>query len=103
MTVLCGVAVAREDMPRMLAVMKLVPIVLVVYIIGIAMRKSGPVGKYISYFYLIAGSILAGLALMYFVKTGMSLPRYEITPMLYSACLQGGLIIAISAALSLDN
>ncbi len=103
MTVLCGVAIAREDMPRMLSVMKLVPIILIVYIVGIAMRKSGPIGKYISYFYLIAGSILSGLAIMYFVKTGMSLPRYETTPILYSACLQGGLIIAISAALSLDN
>ncbi len=59
MTVLCGVAIAREDMPRMLSVMKLVPIILFFYLVGIAMRKSGPIGKYISYFYLIAGSMLA--------------------------------------------
>ena len=103
MTVLCGVAIAREDMPRMLSVMKLVPIILFVYLVGIAMRKSGPIGRYISYFYLIAGSMLAGLAIMYFIKTGMTLPSYETTPLLYSACLQGGLIIAISAALSLDS
>lgn len=103
MTILCGVAIAREDMPRMLSVMKLVPIILFIYLVGIAMRKSGPIGRYISYFYLIAGSMLAGLAIMYFIKTGMTLPNYETTPLLYSACLQGGLIIAISAALSLDN
>lgn len=103
MMVLCGVAIAREDMPRVLVVMNFVPIILIVYLVGIAMRKSGPVGRYISYFYLIAGSLLSGLAIMYFVNTGMTLPSYETTPIMYSVCLQGGLIIAISAALSLDS
>ena len=103
MTILCGVAITREDMPRVLSVMKLVPIILFVYMVGIAMRKSGTIGRYIAYFYLIAGSMLAGLAIMYFVRTGMTLPTYETTPLLYSVCLQGGLIITISAALSLDS
>ncbi len=78
-------------------------LVFAVVFIGVVLRKSGPIARKIAFFYLVCGSMLAGMAVMYFMKIGFQLETYDWYPILYSVCLQSGLTLAIASAISLDN
>lgn len=101
LTVAGAVVVTRRQIPQAYGMSILVPIVTIPYVAGLILRKSGAAARYLACGYLLAGTILTGLAVMYFATTSAPLTEFQEEPMINSFMLQGGLTLAICAILIL--
>ncbi len=79
----------------------LVPVVTVWLAVGFLMRKTGFAARFFCFVGLLAGTVLTGLSVLYFVDAPLPLPEYSDDPIIKSLQLQAGLALIASSIVSL--
>lgn len=99
--VFCAVMLTRLEWPQSAGILNLIPILVIWRLLGVLLRKTGPAAKGLSCVAVLGGTVLTGLASMYFVDSPIPLPTYSNDPLLHSLKLQAGLGVLFSGIFNL--
>lgn len=101
LTVAAAVAVSRIEMPPSATIFCFVPAVFLPYLVGSSLRDFKAATQVLAFVYLIVGSFLTGLGVVFFLSARPPLAAYSQLPLLCSVSLQLGLAILITVSMTL--